>query len=332
MIGNTAAIIAALLLDRLIGDPRNWPHPVKWFGALIAFLERKWNKGTFLVEKGTALLVVVLAVTAFASIGLLKISFWAHPIAAFCLETIMIWAAIAPRSLKEAGMDVYKPLVAGDLNEARHKLSWIVGRDTDKLNESDITRGAVETVAENTSDGVIAPLFWAMAGGGPAALLYRAINTCDSMVGYKNDRYEQFGKASARLDDVVNFIPARLTAVLLIAASGKPLAVCRYAWHIVKRDARKHPSPNSGWCEAAVAGLLKIELGGLNVYKGVVSDRARMGDPIKEREAEHILETAKFMERATCFFVLLFLAGVIIYEFAIPWSKSISFISGLWHS
>ncbi|OMP68084.1 adenosylcobinamide-phosphate synthase CbiB [Domibacillus epiphyticus] len=326
MISHVIAIAAGLILDRLIGDPRNWPHPVKWFGSLIALLDRHWNKGTNQIGKGTAMLFVVLIVTAAVSITILYLASFIHPAAVITVEAIMIWASIAPRSLKEAGVDVYKPLMDGDMNEARLKLSWIVGRDTDNLDEGEITRGAVETVAENTSDGVIAPLFWAMIGGGPAALLYRAVNTCDSMVGYRNDKYELFGKASARFDDIVNFIPARLTALLLIAAADKPADIRRYAWRIVKRDAKKHPSPNSGWCEAAVAGLLQIELGGLNTYKGIVSDRARMGDPIKERRAEHIIESAKLMERATYLFVLLFLAGVIFYEFAITRSESFPFI------
>ncbi|OES45157.1 adenosylcobinamide-phosphate synthase CbiB [Domibacillus iocasae] len=326
MMTHAAAIVAALILDRLIGDPRNWPHPVKWFGSLIAFLDKKWNKGSRQFEKGIAMLVVVLLVTGICSVSLVSIASRIPPFLAILIEAIMIWASIAPRSLKEAGMDVYNPLAAGDRQEARRKLSWIVGRDTEKLDESEITRGAVETVAENTSDGVIAPLFWAMIGGGPAALLYRAVNTCDSMVGYRNEQYDQFGKSSARLDDIVNFIPARLTALLLILAANKPSAIRCYAWGIVRRDAKKHPSPNSGWCEAAVAGLLQIELGGLNTYKGVVSDRARMGDPIHPRQAEHIIEAAKLMERATYLFVLLFLAGVIIYEFAVTWSEPFPFI------
>jgi adenosylcobinamide-phosphate synthase len=326
VISHAVAIMAALILDRLIGDPKSAPHPVKWFGHLIALVDRKWNKGISRFEKGIALLIVVLVITASASIIILYLASRIHPVAFIAVEAIMIWASIAPRSLKEAGMDVYKPLIDGDLNEARHKLSWIVGRDTDNLDEGEITRGAVETVAENTSDGVIAPLFWAMIGGGPAALLYRAVNTCDSMVGYQNDKYEQFGKASARFDDIVNYIPARLTAFLLVAVAAKPADIRRHAWHIVVRDAKKHPSPNSGWCEAAVAGLLQIELGGLNTYKGIVSDRARMGEPIDERRAEHILEAITLMERATYLFVLLFFAGVFVYEFAIARSESVPFI------
>lgn len=329
MTGHAVAIVAALLLDRLIGDPRSWPHPVKWFGRLIALLDRSWNRGGFRFFKGLAMLMVVLLVTAACSIGLLSVAARVHPFLAVALETVMIWAAIAPRSLKEAGQDVYQPLIEGDLVKAREKLSWIVGRDTDRLEESEITRGAVETVAENTSDGVIAPLFWAMLGGGPAALLYRAVNTCDSMVGYRNEVYSQFGKASARFDDAANLIPARLTACLLILASGQSAPNRRFAWKMVKRDAKKHPSPNSGWCEAAVAGLLKIELGGLNTYKGIISDRARMGDPVNERQAQHIMEAAKLMERATYLFVLLFLAGVIVYELAFTWSESSSFIRGI---
>ncbi|OKL36042.1 adenosylcobinamide-phosphate synthase CbiB [Domibacillus mangrovi] len=326
MISHAMAIIAALILDRLIGDPRNAPHPVKWFGHFIALLDIKWNKGAYRYEKGIAMLIVVLVVTASASMTLLYVASRIHPGTVIMIEAIMIWASIAPRSLKEAGMDVYKPLKDGDMNEARRKLSWIVGRDTDTLDEGEITRGAVETIAENTSDGVIAPLFWAMIGGGPAALLYRAVNTCDSMVGYRNDTYEQFGKAAARFDDIVNYIPARLTAFLLVVAADKRTDIRRRAWHIVVRDAKKHLSPNSGWCEAAVAGLLQIELGGLNTYKGIVSDRARMGEAIHERRAEHILEAATLMERATYLFVAMFLAGVFVYEFAIARSESVPFI------
>lgn len=326
MISHAIAIIAALILDRLIGDPKSALHPVKWFGHFIAMLDIKWNKGTYRFEKGVALLVAILAVTAAASIVILSIASQIHPSIQIVIEAIMIWASIAPRSLKEAGMDVYQPLIDGNVNEARRKLSWIVGRDTDTLNEGEITRGAVETIAENTSDGVIAPLFWAMIGGGPAALLYRAVNTCDSMVGYRNNTYEQFGKASARFDDIINYVPARITAFLLVAAANKKAAIRRQAWRIVIRDAKKHPSPNSGWCEAAVAGLLQIELGGLNTYKGIISNRPCIGDPIKERRAEHILEAAILMKRATYLFVVMFLAGVCVYEIAITWGEPVSFI------
>ena len=179
----------------------------------------------------------------------------------------------------EAGMEVYRPL-AGKKDEAGLKLSYIVGRDTEKLDESEIVRGTIETVAENTSDGITAPLFWAFIGGAPLAMVYRVINTCDSMVGYKNEKYSDFGWASAKLDDVVNWIPSRITGFLMLLAYRPEKAKIKATWKILFRDAKKHPSPNSGWCEAAAAALLGVQLGGVNTYKGIVSNRALMGDPL----------------------------------------------------
>lgn len=321
-----AAILIAVVLDRFIGDPPHWPHPVKWMGALIAFLDRHLNRGSLLFWKGLLMTAAVVGVTGCVSFFFVMIATRVHPAAGVMAHAVLIWSAISPRSLKEAALAVYEPLQKGDMTEARHKLSWIVGRDTAGLPESDIVRGTVETVAENTSDGVIAPLFWAVIGGGPAAVMYRAVNTCDSMVGYRNERYKQFGKASARLDDVVNWVPARLSALLLITASGKPEHVRKKAWQIVRRDAKKHPSPNSGWGESAVAGLLSIQLGGLNTYGGIVSDRARMGDNEVPRASRHITESAQLMERATYAFVILYGTGVMLYELAFSWSQSGSFI------
>ena len=193
---------------------------------------------------------------------------------------------IAHKSLKDAALEVYDPLQKEDYQEARLKLSYIVGRDTEQLDESEIVRGTVETVAENTSDGVTAPMFWAWIGGAPFALLYRAINTCDSMVGYKNDKYSEFGWASARMDDVVNWIPSRLTGFIMLLANRPQKTKVKKTWKILFRDAKKHPSPNSGWCEAAAAAILGVQLGGVNTYKGIVSNRALMGDPLYPLESE----------------------------------------------
>ena len=173
-----------------------------------------------------------------------------HFLVGLVVESILISTTIAHKSLKDAAMDVYTPLEKGDIGHARLKLSYIVGRDTEHLAEGEIVRGTVETVAENSSDGVTAPIFWALIGGAPLALLYRAINTCDSMVGYKNDRYSDFGWASARLDDVVNLIPSRLTGFMMLLSNGPFDDNRKQAWEILFWDAKKHPSPNSGWCEA----------------------------------------------------------------------------------
>lgn len=245
-----------------------------------------------------------------------------HPAAGIMMEAVLISTTIAQKSLKEAALSVYSPLVKDDMAEARHKLSWIVGRDTDNLEEPEIVRGAVETVAENTSDGITAPLFWALVGGAPLAIIYRAINTCDSMVGYKNERYGEFGWASARLDDAANWIPSRITSFCMLLGN-RPFHMSRTeALKIVLRDARKHPSPNSGWGEGAVAAILGVQLGGINFYKGVVSNRATMGDALTRLEKNHILEVNKIVCATVPLFVMLLWLGGILYEMAISWFQS----------
>ncbi|MFL0363540.1 adenosylcobinamide-phosphate synthase CbiB [Bacillus sp. PK3_68] len=319
MIYHLLAATLAFFIDRLVGDPPHLPHPVRWIGSLIYFLEKRLNQGTARRRKGVIMLVIVLIVTGSLSYLFIFCFYSLHPAAGVAAEAAVIASAIACRSLKEAGISVYEPLQKGDMEEARMKLSYIVGRDTEHLDEGEITRGAIETVAENTSDGVTAPLFWALIGGAAGAMIYRAINTCDSMVGYKNDRYGQFGWASARLDDLVNWLPARLTSLLMVLSFPESNYSKKQVWQIVRRDAKKHPSPNSGWCEAAVAGLLGIELGGINRYKGRVSHRAEMGEPLKQKTAEHILLTNRIMERSSLLFLLMMWIGGVIYEMARTW-------------
>ncbi|MEK4031131.1 adenosylcobinamide-phosphate synthase CbiB [Pseudobacillus sp. FSL P4-0506] len=319
MIYHLLAATLAFFIDRLVGDPPHLPHPVRWIGSLIYFLEKRLNQGTARRRKGVIMLVIVLIVTGSLSYLFIFCFYSLHPAAGVAAEAAVIASAIACRSLKEAGISVYEPLQKGDMEEARMKLSYIVGRDTGHLDEGEITRGAIETVAENTSDGVTAPLFWALIGGAAGAMIYRAINTCDSMVGYKNDRYGQFGWASARLDDLVNWLPARLTSLLMVLSFPESNYSKKQVWQIVRRDAKKHPSPNSGWCEAAVAGLLGIELGGINRYKGRVSHRAEMGEPLKQKTAEHILLTNRIMERSSLLFLLMMWIGGVIYEMARTW-------------
>ncbi|MFK2826111.1 adenosylcobinamide-phosphate synthase CbiB [Bacillus sp. B190/17] len=322
MIHHLLAAAIAFLIDRLVGDPPHLPHPVRWIGSLIHRLEQRLNKGRNRRIKGILMLLIVLLLTGGVSFLLVFVFYRLHPAAGIAAEAVLIASAIACRSLKEAGLSVYEPLQRGELQEARVKLSYIVGRDTDHLNEGEITRGAIETIAENTSDGVTAPLFWALIGGAPGAMMYRAINTCDSMVGYKNERYEAFGWASARLDDLVNWLPARLTGWLMVLSFPESKYPRKRVWQIVLRDAKKHPSPNSGWCEAAVAGLLGIQLGGVNTYKGSVSHRAKMGDPLKEKTAGDILLANQIMERSSLLFLLMMWIGGICYELARSWFES----------
>lgn len=311
------AITFAYIIDLVIGDPPNWPHPVRWIGALIHKLETSLNKGHYRKLKGVAMLAVVLLAAGGISFLIIRFFYGIHPIAGILAEGILIFTAIAQKSLKEAAMDVYVPLEQGEMEEAREKLSYIVGRDTDSLDEPGIVRAAVETVAENTSDGITAPLFWAFIGGAPLALLYRAINTCDSMVGHRNERYGEFGWASARVDDIANWIPSRLTSICIMLTQKPEHTSAIEAWGILLRDARSHPSPNSGWGEAAVAALLGIQLGGINFYKGVISNRATMGDPFVFLEKEHILKSISIMKKTVFIFLILLWAGGIVIEMAL---------------
>ena len=277
MIHHLIAITIAIVIDLIIGDPPSWPHPVKWIGTLIAWLDKRLNQGSNRKRKGIMMLILVLLAVFVPVLFMSWVAYQIHPLVGIIVESILIATSIAQKSLKDAALEVYDPLQKEDYRNARLKLSYIVGRDTEQLDESEIVRGTVETVAENTSDGVTAPMFWAWIGGAPFALLYRAINTCDSMVGYKNDKYSEFGWASARMDDVANWIPSRLTGFIMLWANRPQKTKVKKTWNILFRDAKKHPSPNSGWCEAAAAALLGVQLGGVNTYKGIVSNRALNG-------------------------------------------------------
>ncbi|WP_400162085.1 adenosylcobinamide-phosphate synthase CbiB [Brevibacillus sp. TJ4] len=292
-------LCTAYLLDRIVGDPRSIPHPVVIIGWFITRLERLIR---LMVRderhmRAAGLLFPLLIVTgSYGAVWLLlyaaaQLSVWL----AFALSAWLISTTIASKGLADAGNEIKRFLEAGDLPQARRSLSMVVGRDTDKLDEPEVCRGAVETVAENIVDAIVSPLLYAAVGGAPLAMAYRAANTLDSMVGYKNERYRNLGWASARFDDVANYIPARLTALLLIAASWMLRLDWRRCARMIRRDAHLHPSPNSGLPEAGVAGALGVQLGGRNTYQGVVSDRTRMGDALRPLRAADIGETIRLM-------------------------------------
>ncbi len=289
-------IICALALDFIAGDPRWFPHPVKWIGRFACALETPLKK-LFLnhyLSGVTAVLMVLMAVT-FCAYGLIFIAGLIHPLVADIVSIVLLYTTFAAKDLSKHSLDVYRELKAGNLPEARKKVSLLVGRDTEQLDEANVIRATVESVAENTVDGVTAPLFFAVLAGPLGAILYKAINTLDSTFGYKNERYREFGWASARLDDLANFIPARLTALVIPVAATlmglKPLNSVR----ILIRDRRRHPSPNSGFAEAAFAGALGVQLGGLNYYFGQPSQRPTMGNPIKEMTRNDILKVNGLM-------------------------------------
>lgn len=311
---------AAIAIDWIIGDPK-WPtHPVIWIGRLIHALEKRlrteWVESSTirLTIAGVVLTVVTLAISFIIMWGITAAAAWIHPWLGYAVSAWFISTTIAVKGLKEAAMLVYRPLTKGLLDEARKYVGYIVGRDTTQLNEAEASRAAIETVAENTVDALVSPIVFAILGGAPLAMLYRATNTLDSMVGYRNEKYLYFGWGSARADDMLNYVPARITGLLLsLSALLLPGMSARRALLAIGKFAPLHPSPNSGIPESAVAGAIGIELGGLNYYFGQPSERARMGWPLRMLEAKDIIKTIKLLYAVS----ILIMAGVLALWFFI---------------
>ena len=322
MINHLIAIGCAYIIDQIIGDPPDWPHPVKMFGRMIAWFDRRFNCGNYRRLNGLLMVCFLIIVVFAVSLGIVYLSYRIHPWLGIGVEAILIATTIAQKGLKDAALAVVTPLKCGDFPAAREQLSHIVGRDTDHLDEAEIVRGTVETVAENISDGITAPLFWAFIGGAPLALVYRLINTCDSMVGYTNKTYNHFGWASAKIDDIVNYIPARLTGLVIMTVKKPVHTSYRKAWTIVRRDVRKHTSPNSGWGEAPVASILGIQLGGINYYQGEQSIRNTMGSAFEPLSIKHIYQTITVMRRTVFIFLVMLILGGLAIETTITWIES----------
>ena len=302
--------VAAFLLDTIIGDPRSKLHPVVLMGKLIStlesFLRRDSDKPLKKIIKGGALVYAVVIIVMLIGFGIeLLTEEIPNPVAQILAQALVLSFMIAPRTLSRDAYAVYLFLITDDMEYARKRVSWIVGRDTENLNEAEITRATVETVSENTVDGVISPLFYFAIGGLPLAMFYRAANTMDSMIAYKNSKYFFFGQIAARLDDILNYVPARITALLFICAAFILQLDYKNAFAMMKRDAKKHPSPNGGYAEATVAGALNIRLGGTNYYFGEPHFRAYMGEPNESLEAEHILGAIRLMYTATILFLMI---------------------------
>ncbi|HAF31761.1 MAG TPA: cobalamin biosynthesis protein CobD, partial [Anaerovibrio sp.] len=302
--------ILAFFIDAVMGDPRSKLHPVVLIGNLIAGIEGmlygKEDSDRKKLVLGGILVVLVLLFTFAVVNGIMNLVKMLDNIYVVTLiEAFFLSFTISPKSLAAAGKELYGYLVADDLDNARYKVGWIVGRDTDELTPGEVSRATIETIAENTVDGIIAPLFYFAIGGVPLAFLYRAVNTMDSMVGYKNDRYIYFGRVAARADDVLGYIPARITGLLFVVSAFILGYDGKKAWKILRRDASKHPSPNGGWAEATVAGALHIRLGGFNSYFGKVHFREYMGDPIEEIGFDHIMKTIRLMYTDTILFLII---------------------------
>lgn len=293
-------LIVGFCLDAVLGDPENITHPVVCIGRLISAIEKLFRKVFPDTSAGKRLAGLILwSVVVLISWGIpwavLKAFGLISPWMRFAAECIMCWQILAARSLEKETMKVYHRLSDGDIPGARKAVSMVVGRDTEKLDGKGITRAAVETVAENTSDGIVAPMLFTAFGGAPLGFLYKAVNTMDSMLGYTEEPFKDIGFVPAKADDVFNYIPARITAMLLLAAGGILRMDVRNGWNIFKRDRSKHASPNAGQTESVCAGLMRIQLGGNAYYHGVLHEKATFGEALREIEIEDIPKACRLM-------------------------------------
>ena len=297
MIYHITAMLAGFLMDLLFGDPYWLPHPIRLIGNWISFLEKRLlgskREETHRApgqekRRGMILVLAVLSSTVFVTAVLLLGAYRLHPYLGVVIESIMTYQILATKCLKVESMKVYQELKKGDIAASRKAVSMIVGRDTECLDETGVAKAAIETVAENTSDGVIAPMIYTAIGGPILGFFYKAVNTMDSMVGYKNEKYQYFGSAAAKFDDVVNYIPARLSAWLMILASAITHMDWKNAKKIFLRDRYNHKSPNSAQTESVMAGALDVQLAGDAWYFGKLCKKPTIGDAIREIEPEDI--------------------------------------------
>ena len=294
------AVLGGFLLDAVFGDPAWLPHPVVLMGRCITALENHLRTALPKTPQGElvggGVVAVVLPLGTLAVTGLAcHLAAALHPALGLALQMFWCAQALAAKGRVQESRNVYRELVKGDLPAARRAVARIVGRDTQALTAEGVTKAAVETVAENASDGVIAPLFYMLIGGAPLALTYKAINTMDSMLGYKNEKYLYFGRCAAKLDDAANWLPSRLAALLWVAAAALTGNSARGAWRIWRRDRHNHASPNSAQTESACAGALGVQLAGPAYYFGEYYDKPTIGDPLRPIEPQDILRANRMM-------------------------------------
>ena len=306
---NIVSIYIAYILDLIIGDPYSFPHPVRYIGKLINIVENRISK-TFKTNKqlkvaGFLLWIITVGITYTVTYFIVKLASFI-PVGFLIVNSILIYTTLATKCLKDEALKIYSVLKTGDIKNSRVQLSYIVGRDTSDLNKEEIIRATVETVAENTVDAIIAPMFYAFIGGAPLAMAYKAINTLDSTVGYKNDKYEYLGFASAKIDDIANYIPARISFLLITIGSFLLGYDYKEAFRIAIRDRKNHKSPNCAYPEGAVAGALGIQLGGTNIYFGKAVYKPTIGDRKRDIEIEDIVNTNKIMYATSIISMIIF--------------------------
>ena len=304
-------LILGALLDLMLGDPYSLPHPIRLIGTMISKLDRSLRKGSPRQKRvaGGKMVVIVLAVSTLIPFGILWVAYKMNLWLGILVESVLCYYMLAATCLRRESMKVYDRLQENDIEGARRAVSMIVGRDTESLDATGITKAAVETVAENTSDGVTAPFFYMALAGAVGGFFYKAANTMDSMVGYRNDTYEDFGRVAAKLDDVLNYLPSRISALCMIAGAFFLSFPGKQAYTIWKRDRRKHASPNSAQTESVCAGALGVQLAGNASYFGVLHEKPYIGDPLREIQPEDIKRANRLMY-ATAALNLLLAVGV----------------------
>ncbi|NJJ36001.1 cobalamin biosynthesis protein [Clostridioides difficile] len=306
---NILSIYIGYVADLIVGDPYSFPHPVRFIGKLINFTQgiiRKVFKSDKQLKFGGFILwFITVGITYLITYAIVKL-FSFNGLLSVVVNGFIIYTTLATKCLKDEALKIYNVLKTGDIEKSRTQLSYIVGRDTTTLSESEIIRATVETVAENTVDGIIAPMFYAFIGGAPLAMVYKAINTLDSTVGYKNEKYKDIGFASAKIDDVANYIPARISVVLMTIGSFFLRYNYRNCFKISIRDRKNHKSPNCAFSEGAVSGALGIQLGGTNVYFGEKVYKPTIGDKLREIDKEDIIKTNKIMYASSFVSILVF--------------------------
>ena len=305
------ALVFGFGIDLLVGDPHSIPHPVIFIGKLISALEKLVRKIFPKTVKGEnfaggALWLVVVAVSTAIPALLIWLCYGLNTWLGLALESIMCWQILATKSLKDESMKVYDALQTGDITKSRYAVSMIVGRDTENLNDKAVARAAVETVAENTSDGIVAPLIFLCLGGAPLGFFYKAVNTMDSMLGYVEMPYKNIGLVPAKMDDVVNYIPARLSALVMLAAGWLMKLDVKNGWRIFKRDRYNHASPNSAQTESVCAGLLGLRLAGDAWYHGELHKKRFIGDALREIEYEDIQSACRLLYVTAVLSLILF--------------------------
>ncbi len=314
MFNNVLSLLLGFLLDLVLGDPPGWPHLVRLDGKVISFLEKRFYPMKNRLLGGALLVVCELAVCTGVPFLALRLAYAIGRVPGILLGAVLTWQCLAAKSLRDESRRVYDALTEGTLEDARRAVSMIVGRDTGELDAAGVTRAAVETVAENASDGEIAPLFYMLLAGPLGGVFYKAANTMDSMIGYRNDRYLLFGRCAARLDDVLNYLPSRLAALLLIAAAFLCGEDGKNAWRVWRRDRRKHASPNSAQTESAVAGALRLRLAGPARYFGELHEKPYIGDDLRPILPGDILRSHRLLYAASWLMLMICLLGRILID------------------